>query len=298
VRAVIALPISQPTSVKYPCEPGWPSSFGSDAKVLSRQVAKFGNQSYLKADLKHLKLPQGGVQFIEGANLIRAVIITKRGSASLLLACFEVDDLEQVNYLRRIGLQENSSRYLSKLGLQLDPERSVYGLAISESLGTLATSQDGLLVVPKATNHFLFDVLYIQTLSAIAFEREILERATEATFKPGPLNLRARNMHERIRHWLPYPSSDSTRIYGEINLLRNSLMLDERREQIQSSLEQHTKRLNYSATVFVATLGILLSAFALAPVNDGVSVANFPTFLLIGASSLITSSITWFLSRN
>lgn len=296
MRVVLAIPVCQPFELKVPSSAGWPASFSQEAAALSRQVSRFGNKAYMRSKIRTLNLPKPGLKFNSNINLVRGVVIEKRNRVSLFVGTFECSASRDLDGLRRLAKADNSKLFMEKLGLVPNSENSVYGLSIAQVANTHPSARDGNLRIPKAESDFVFDVIYMQTLGAIAFEREIIEQATLATFYPGFLNLRALSHLGRIKHWLSYPSSDSTRMYEEISLLRRSLDLDSRRNQVTSSLDQHTKQLAYSGTVFGLTLGSSLSIFGGKSFTNSYFGLSSPfTSLLL---ALIAASVTWLISRS
>lgn len=296
MRAVIAVPVSDLASLKFRTREGWPESFTSHAEALSRQVSRFGNKSYASAKTVTIEIPDKELQLTDRTRLVRAVVISKPRSVIVLVAAIETTSQDEVLKLRRLSLSENKELWLEKLGVILDDKSSVYGLSVAESNNQIPSCKDGHLLIPASDNSFVFDVIYMQTLGALAFEREVLELSTVSTFKPGFLNLRALRHLGEIKHWLSYPSSDSTRLYQEIEILRSSLKLDSRKDQVLRSLEQHTKRLNYSATVLSVSLGISLS------LADTLFLNIYPSegirLLSCVLLSLTTASLTWLLARS
>jgi hypothetical protein len=296
MRAIIAVPILNQPSTILSYTAGWPESFEKHAGALTRQVSRFGNKTYTSSTVKTLVVPDEGLKFSKRVKLDRAVIISKGERISVLVAAFSVIGISDVLNLRRLSLAENRQLYMSELGLELDGETSVYGLAIVESNNSSMSCRDGLLVTETSESNFVFDVIYMQTLGALAFERELLEIATKVTFKPGFLNLRALSHLGELKHWLSYPSSDSSRLYKEVELLRESLKLDIRREQVLRSLEQHSKRLSHSITVFGVSLPVALAIAQTLNFSTGMN--DILRILISTVVSFATGFISWKLSRN
>jgi hypothetical protein len=296
MRAVIAVPISENHSSLFIQESGWPRSFESHASALSRQVARFGNKTYLSSKIKTVALPDEGIKFNRRVTLDRAVVISKGEEVSVLVAAFTVSGIKDVISLRRLSLSENKEFFISKLGMKLDEKTSVFGLAVAESTDEKITCRDGLLVTKRSESDFVFDVIYMQALGALAFERALLEISTDVTFKPGILNLKAIRHLGELKHWLSFPSSDSTRLYEELELLRSSLKLDARREQVLRSLEQHLRRLSLTLTVFGVSSPVTLSiaqTLSFSTAND-----NLLRIVLSVFVSITNALIAWRLSRS
>jgi hypothetical protein len=288
MRAVIALPIkpSLPSGIKPGC------ILGDPELQLLRQVAHFGNAEYAKAKNYTLIVPDEGIRFGRSSVLVKAGIKCAGLGANMLLCIFDVKSVEEVRKLRRLSLAANRDQFEAKLNVRLEGDNAVYGLAIIETPTDVPKARDGLLEIPRSNNTFIFDVLYSQTLCAIAIERELLETATGSVINPGIFNLRARRNLASLKHWLFLPSSDSTRLFEEIVLLRKSIMLDERYQQVTRSLEQHSRKLHFTAAALISTVG--LAATLIGPVNFGEGlfpvVAKALTCLGIGA---VFALLTW-----
>lgn len=287
MRVALALPI----------KPELPAGLftGSDRdkqqSQLARQVAFFGNKRFSKAEIFSFKLPEDGLRFTASCVLHKAQIVRLNSKINILVAVFDVRKADDALNLRRLGQAVNKSAYESNLKVQLDGDVSVYGLGVIETKTTSPSAKDGLLAIPTSKNDFVFDTLYIQIIGALAVERELLEAATEAVRYPGFLNLRARWHLGNLKHWLSLPSSDSSRLFEEIELLRKSIRIDERREQVIRSLEHHSRRLNLSATALVAAIG-LTTAFlgSTGRLEDGSSVLNILGCVIFG---LLVAGLTW-----
>lgn len=287
MRVALALPIKP----MFPAELVTSQAIDKQQPQLARQVAYFGNKRFSKAEVFHFQIPEEGLRFISSCVLHKAQVVRLNSKINVLVAVFEVRKIDDVYNLRRLGQAMNKSAYELNLDVQLDGDVSVYGLGILEIKTASPSAKDGLLVIPTSKNDFVFDTLYIQTIGALAVERELVEDATEAVRHPGFLNLGARRHLGNLKHWLSLPSSDSSRLFEEIELLRKSIRIDERRDQVIRSLEHHSRRLNISATTFVAAIGSSITFLGSTnQLEVGSYALNIFACVIFG---LLVSGLTW-----
>jgi hypothetical protein len=287
MRVALALPIKP----KLPADLVTGPARDKQQPQLARQVAFFGNKRFSKAEVFHFQIPEEGLRFSASCVLDKAQVVRLNSKINVLVAVFEVRKTDDVLNLRRLAQAVNKSAYESNLNVQLDGDVSVYGLGIMETKTASPSAKDGLLAIPTSKNDFVFDTLYIQTIGALAVERELLESATEAVRHPGLLNLRARRHLGNLKHWLSLPSSDSSRLFQEIELLRESIRIDERKDQVIRSLEHHSRRLNISGTTFVAAIGSSITLLGpTGRLEDGSSVLNILGCVIFG---LLVAGLTW-----
>jgi len=288
MRLALALPIKPELPAGFVAGP----ALDKEQPQLARQVAFFGNKKFSKAEVFHFQLEQEGLRFNPSCVLYKAEVIRLNSKINVLVVVFDVKNIDDALDLRRLGQAINKFAYESTLNVQLNGDVSVYGLGIIETKTATPRAKDGLLTIPASRNNFVFDTLYMQTIGALAVERELLEAATEAVRHPGFLNLRARRHLGNLKHWLSLPSSDSSRIFEEVEALRKSIRIDERRDHVIRSLDQHSRRLNISATAFVAAVGLSLTFFGseAMQVDDRYLGLRIFGCMLFG---LLVAGITW-----
>lgn len=287
MRLALALPIKPELPAGFVAGP----ALDKEQPQLARQVAFFGNRKFSKAEVFHFQLEQEGLRFNPSSVLHKAEVVRLNSKINVLVVVFDVKNIDDALNLRRLGQAINKIAYESTLNVQLDGEVSVYGLGIIETKTASPSAKDGLLAISASRNEFVFDTLYIQTIGALAVERELLESATEAVRHPGILNLRARRHLGNLKHWLSLPSSDSSRLFEEIELLRESIRIDERKDQVIRSLEHHSRRLNISGTTFVAAIGSSITLLGpTGRLEDGSSVLNILGCVIFG---FLVAGLTW-----
>ena len=264
-----------------------------------RQVGRFGNAMFSKAQVFQGQLPATGAQIIEGAS-VSAVFQVSNGKVFNQVVCIlEISGGDKVvDALRRPGRADIASAVKSALGVVLEPAETSLATAVYFTDSSTEQVSNGMLRLQKEANTFRSDITYSLIVSAVAAERLILEAATLANFNSGLFGHRAYRYSGLLQNWLTIPSTDSTKLLRHVEELRRSQGLDQRHNQVRLALEQQVKATNFAGAAFVATLGLtssLIPTFLEAEKVQSLNVVAIFCLLIVAPSSVAIS--TWFLAR-
>lgn len=244
-KAVIGLPISKLDEERYGFTQGWPASWTQHGFGPIKQVRWLGNGRYSKSEVRTYILPREGVNLALGIQTLNLVHVCDSDNFNFIIAFLDCDSSEvNLGNLLKVGSQANARLFSEKFGITLDGSAFVNGTCIINDGSELPSANNGSLHSTFKATDFFFDVSYGLGAAALTAERLLLEKATEASFRPGVLASKARRALTLTENWLSVPASDSTHILQELNLLRESLQLDQRMSQVRRSLKHQTTKVN------------------------------------------------------
>ena len=293
-RFVLALPLKLKSKVvgniQFQTLDGWPANWADEGKGLTRQLGNLGNYGFSTANVTQFKLNDNGVALFSGVTIFRAVQVSKRNTFNQLILIGEIQTGREklIHELRSPGQERTKDKIKSVFGLEVDDTNTVFATAAFSDMKTPIPSRNGL-IYSDASNPFAFDICNSLIISAVGAERMILENATKSLFSHDFLALQSRQNLNRLNNWISIPSSDSTRILEDMNLLRGSLNLNERIEQVSKALTNRTKSVDYSLATFFGGLGFTNAAVKTISGSD--LVAPFSVLVPLGVSLLASAFV-------
>ena len=297
-KAIFSFPVKEIEWTKLRYEEGWPESWSNQGFGPIKQVLWLGNKRYSRAKVRTLMLPTNPVILATGVQVTRVVLVSnsKNLRFAVVFVDYEVPFHKLAKFLK-IGNQANQEIFQNKLGVTLDTSTFVNATCILNDNSSEPRAIDGLLYGQRGKSDFYFEVAYGLGVAAITAERINLEHATIATFKPGIFAARARKALALTENWLGIPTSDSTQILQEFELLRESLRLSQRMNQVRRSLTHQTNYVNklFGYAISLSTLSATVIATAVVLDLDLIAASYF----IIGViGSSVISATLWWLLRN
>jgi hypothetical protein len=298
-RLILAWPLQAGSLLAIDKTEGWPESWKAEGAGLVRQVGRFGNSMFSKAEVFQGHIPSSGIQFMPGASLTSVFQVSNGRAFNQIICLFDITGGEKlVDALRRPGRANIAIAVKSALGTDLDPAETTLATAVYFSESGEESVSNGCLRLQAESNTFRSDITYSLIVSAIAAERLILEDATLANFKPGFFGFRAYKYSGLLQNWLTVPSTDSTKLLRQVDQLRESQGLDQRHSQVRLALEQQVKATNFAGAAFVASFGMMSSAipsFQEVTSSQSLPLLSLIRFLLV--IPVIVATATWALAR-
>jgi hypothetical protein len=219
--------------------------------------------------------------FVEICMLKLSFISENLATATFL---FEGDfDELTIDGLRRIGTTA-TRKMLNDAGLDPQDKNFLFATCISGSDDGLTHASDAWLRYPDKNRSFFKQSVDVPLAEYITAERIILDQATDYLTE-GPVRPKDSRTHlANLRSWQTTPSSESTRLLENVELLRNSLRLDERSQQAANALERHSQASDIRSASTVAVTALSATLFSLFPVFEGpyIRVAGIGLALLFG----------------
>lgn len=298
-RLILSWPVKFGSHLSISKTEDWPLVWTTDGAGLVRQVGRFGNAMFSKAQVFQGQLPAKGVQIIAGASLSEVFQVSNGKAFNQVVCILEISGGEKVvDALRRPGRADIASAAKSALGVVLEPAETSLATAVYFTDSSTEQVSNGMLRLPKEANTFRSDITYSLVVSAVAAERLILEAATLANFKSGLFGHRAYRYSGLLQNWLTIPSTDSSKLLRHVEELRKSQGLDQRHNQVRLALEQQVKATNFAGAAFVATLGLTSSLIpTFQSLNQTPRLGTVAISLLLCLVPTSVALLTWFLAK-
>jgi len=268
-KAILGLPISSVPDWNYGFSDGWPTSWLDHGFGPIKQVKWLGNHRYSKARVRTFMLGDSPVKINPLISVSNIVWVEDRGNFNFVIVCLEFEATEDIaKHLIKPGNSATKKLFLDSFGIKLDDSLIVNGTCVFNVGARISSARDATLQTSTSASDFFFEVAYGLGIAAITAERLLLEMATDASFRPGPLSSKARKALSLTENWISVPASDSSVILKELQLLRDCLHLDQRMSQVRRSLKHQTSKVNqflaysFSIPTFLATALATLKTFA------------------------------------
>lgn len=240
----------------------WVRKPDGESDLAYRQLGFFGDRLLARAEV-FVHTP---VAFSATIDMVSLVEVTGPHGVHLLLAEYRLPTktAARARELRRPGLAA-TQQHLKSAGFTLDRSSNVrstvmsFGLDLTEDHS--ATDGWTSLQQPLKEQGPEREVYRVMVL-LVAIERQLLTAAERAlTSQRTAWGMHARR---RVLRTLPrVPSTDSEIIAAQFRLLRDSLTLDVRREQVLDALEVRVRRLEFGAASAAAGFAVALALFDL-----------------------------------
>jgi hypothetical protein len=261
--AIIALPITSVKANFHTFSNGWPNSWAIHGFGPSKQVRWMGNSRYSKSKVKTFIIAENGIPLASGLTIRQLVQVVDSKNFNIVIAIIDLQtSLVNLQKLIKVGNAANAKLFEEKCGIYLDGSSIINATCIVNNATQVSDAKDGTLQTLIGPADFYFEVAYGLGAAAVMAERLLLETATKATFKPGVLASQARKSLSLTENWLSLPASDSTHILQDLNLLRESLYLDQRMIQVRRSLKHQTSKVNQLIAYAISIPTLLATAIA------------------------------------
>lgn len=271
---------------------GWPIEWINEGSGFIRQFGQVGNRSFSTARVQTLNMSANPVEVSSGISVSTAIQVAKRGTLNHLILIGRAASVKRIDELKRPGLGATRNKILHVFGVHLDSSNTLFSTCFTNVANVDSHIEDGS-VSTFSRNDFGFSIISSLMASAIAAERQILEKATSALFKQDFFALRSRKHLSHLKNWLQTPTSDSSRVLNEFAELRNSLHLTERSQQVCEAHSQRIRAADFSLAAFLGTLGLFFSDSVLSQTFDLIDTRVEIVVISKITISAIVSAVTW-----